>query len=85
MNDRWFTRGCIVKQFGLDDLFVAFAVTLGGAQTVTILLQVEHGEGRHASELDVDQFNKMLMVRNQRTLNVHCIADDKHSTGGSIC
>ncbi|KAL1796731.1 hypothetical protein ACET3X_005271 [Alternaria dauci] len=60
---RCFTRGYIVKKFGLDDLFIAIAVTLGAAQTVTILLQIEHGQGRHASELHVEQFDKMLMYQ----------------------
>ncbi|KNG45362.1 hypothetical protein DDE82_002448 [Stemphylium lycopersici] len=58
-----FTRGCIVKKFGLDDLFIAIAVTLGAAQTVTIILQVEHGQGRHASELHIEQFDNMLMYQ----------------------
>ncbi|KAI4956568.1 hypothetical protein J4E91_000780 [Alternaria rosae] len=57
-----FTRGYIVKKFGLDDLFIAIAVTLGAAQTVTIILQIEHGQGRHASELHVEQFDEMLMA-----------------------
>ncbi|KAI4637312.1 hypothetical protein J4E83_000127 [Alternaria metachromatica] len=57
-----FTRGYVVKKFGLDDLFIAIAVTLGAAQTVTIILQIEHGQGRHASELHVEQFDEMLMV-----------------------
>ncbi|OAL48471.1 hypothetical protein IQ07DRAFT_622898 [Pyrenochaeta sp. DS3sAY3a] len=60
---RFFTRRCIVKKFGFDDLFVAIAVILGGAQTITIILQVEHGRGRHASELHVTQFNDMLMYK----------------------
>lgn len=59
---RCFTRGYVVKKFGLDDLFIAIAVTLGAAQTVTIILQIEHGQGRHASELHVEQFDEMLMV-----------------------
>lgn len=62
MSNRCFTRGYIVKKFGLDDLFIAIAVTLGAAQTVTIILQIEHGQGRHASELHVEQFDEMLMV-----------------------
>jgi len=60
---RCFTRGYIVKRFGLDDLFIAIAVTLGAAQTVTIILQIEHGQGRHASELHVEQFDEMLMYQ----------------------
>jgi ssDNA-binding replication factor A large subunit len=59
---RCFTRGYIVKKFGLDDLFIAIAVTLGGAQTVTILLEIEHGEGRHSSEVLTEEFNDMLLV-----------------------
>ncbi|KAI4669855.1 uncharacterized protein J4E79_000134 [Alternaria viburni] len=58
-----FTRGYVVKKFGLDDLFIAIAVTLGAAQTVTIILQIEHGQGRHASELHVEQFDEMLMYQ----------------------
>lgn len=57
-----FTRACIVKKFGLDDFFIAIATTLGAAQTVTIILQVEHGQGRHAADLHIEQFNHMLMV-----------------------
>ncbi|KAI1548754.1 hypothetical protein PtrEW4_001661 [Pyrenophora tritici-repentis] len=57
---RCFTRGYIVRKFGIDDLFIAIAVTLGAAQTVTILLQIDQGTGRHASELIVDQMNNML-------------------------
>ena len=57
-----FTRGYIVKKFGIDDLFIAIAVTLGGAQTVTILLQIDQGTGRHASELIVGEMNNMLKV-----------------------
>ncbi|KAF1831250.1 hypothetical protein BDW02DRAFT_505740 [Decorospora gaudefroyi] len=60
---RCFTRGYIVKKFGLDDLFIAIAVTLGGAQTVTMMLQVQNGEGQHSSELHVDMVNAMLMWR----------------------
>lgn len=62
MTTSFFTRGCIVKKFGVDDLFIAIAVVLGGAQTITIILQVEYGRGRHASELHITQFNQMLMV-----------------------
>ncbi|KAH3911995.1 hypothetical protein HBI56_174850 [Parastagonospora nodorum] len=57
---RFITRACLVKKFGLDDLFIAVAVALGGLQTVTIFMQVEHGRGRHATELHVMEFNEML-------------------------
>ncbi|KAH7346953.1 hypothetical protein BKA66DRAFT_433216 [Pyrenochaeta sp. MPI-SDFR-AT-0127] len=60
---RFFTRACIVKKFGLDDLLIAIAIVLGGVQTVTIILQVENGRGRHSSELEVDQLNRMLMYK----------------------
>jgi len=60
---RFITRGIIVKKFGLDDFFIAIAVALGAAQTVTIVLGVEHGRGRHAMTLQEEQFNAMLMVR----------------------
>ncbi|KAL6150217.1 hypothetical protein ACJBU6_10525 [Exserohilum turcicum] len=60
---RCFTRACIVKKFGLDDFFIAIATTLGAAQTVTIILQVEHGQGRHAADLHIEQFNHMLMYQ----------------------
>jgi hypothetical protein len=33
---------------------------LGGVQTITIIMQVEHGRGRHAMELHLDDFNEML-------------------------
>ncbi|KAF2026933.1 hypothetical protein EK21DRAFT_102894 [Setomelanomma holmii] len=36
---------------------------LGGAQTVTIILQVEHGRGRHSRDLQLEDFNKMLMYK----------------------
>lgn len=39
--------------------------TLGLAQTATIILQVEHGRGKHSSELREDDFDKMLMVRSR--------------------
>ncbi|KAF2126217.1 hypothetical protein P153DRAFT_88100 [Dothidotthia symphoricarpi CBS 119687] len=58
---RLFTRGFIVKRFGLDDIFIAVAIILGAAQTVTILFQVENGRGRHANELHVEQMERMLM------------------------
>jgi len=35
---------------------------LGLGQTTTIILQVEHGRGRHSQELHVDDFNQMLLV-----------------------
>lgn len=62
MNSSFFTRGCIVKKFGLDDVFISMAVVLGLAQTATIILQVENGRGRHASTLHLEEFNRMLMV-----------------------
>jgi hypothetical protein len=33
---------------------------LGGVQTLTIIMQVEHGRGRHAMQLHLDDFNEML-------------------------
>lgn len=48
----------------LDDLFIGIAVILGGAQTITLILQVENGRGRHSSTLHVDEYNRMLMVCN---------------------
>jgi hypothetical protein len=36
---------------------------LGAAQTVTIVLGIEYGRGRHAVTLQEEQFNQMLMVR----------------------
>ncbi|KAJ8107852.1 hypothetical protein OPT61_g8579 [Boeremia exigua] len=60
---RFFTRGFIVKKFGLDDLFILIAIILGFGQTATIMLQVEHGRGRHSSELHADDFNLMLMYK----------------------
>ncbi|KAJ4984115.1 L-fucose permease [Stagonosporopsis vannaccii] len=60
---RFFTRGFIVKKFGLDDLFIFIAITLGLGQTATIVLQVEHGRGRHTSELDEENFNLMLKYK----------------------
>ncbi|USP77478.1 uncharacterized protein yc1106_04752 [Curvularia clavata] len=60
---RCFTRAYIVKRFGLDDFFIAIATTLGAAQTVTIILQVEHGQGRHTDALHLEQFNHMLMYQ----------------------
>lgn len=38
------------------------AKTLGLGQTATILLQVQHGRGRHSSELHQEDFDLMLMV-----------------------
>jgi len=73
ISNRCFTRGYIVKKFGLDDLFIAIAVTLGAAQTVTIILQIEHGQGRHASELHVEQFDEMLMVLSTHSEIFHFI------------
>ncbi|KAF1357774.1 hypothetical protein EJ07DRAFT_70648, partial [Lizonia empirigonia] len=58
---RFFTRGFVVKKFGLDDLFIFIAITLGLAQTATNMLQVEHGRGRHAIDLHLEDFNLMLM------------------------
>lgn len=58
---RFFTRGYIVKKFGLDDLFIAIAIILGSAQTVTCILQVENGRGKHSSELETYQSERMLM------------------------
>ncbi|XPT03226.1 hypothetical protein M3J09_012327 [Ascochyta lentis] len=60
---RFFTRGFIVKKFGLDDLFILIAITLGLAQTATIILQVEHGRGLHSSELHKEDFDLMLMYK----------------------
>ncbi|KZM26891.1 hypothetical protein ST47_g1976 [Ascochyta rabiei] len=60
---RFFTRGFIVKKFGLDDLFILVAASLGLAQTATIILQVEHGRGRHSSELHKEDFELMLMYK----------------------
>ncbi|KAF2819317.1 hypothetical protein CC86DRAFT_431887 [Ophiobolus disseminans] len=61
MIGRLLTRGCLAKKFGLDDFFIALAVILGGAQTMTIIMQVEHGRGRHSQELHVEDYNKMLL------------------------
>jgi hypothetical protein len=36
--------------------------SLGGLQTLTIFMQVEHGRGRHAKELHVMAFDEMLKV-----------------------
>jgi hypothetical protein len=33
---------------------------LGGLQTITIFMQVEHGRGRHSKELHEEEFDKML-------------------------
>ncbi|KAF3044554.1 hypothetical protein E8E11_004508 [Didymella keratinophila] len=60
---RFFVRGFIVKKFGLDDLFIFIAITLGLGQTATIVLQVEHGRGRHSSELHEGDFDLMLMYK----------------------
>lgn len=57
---RFITRGFLVKKFGLDDLFIAVAVMLGGLHTITIILQVEHGRGRHATQLHVEEYDEML-------------------------
>lgn len=35
---------------------------MGLGQTATIILQVEHGRGRHSSELHEEDFDLMLMV-----------------------
>jgi ssDNA-binding replication factor A large subunit len=83
MLDRYFTRGYIVKKYGLDDLFIAFAVTLGGAQTVTHILQVENGSGRHASMLHVEEFNNMLLVC--WFPSWYSLILTQRSTGGSTC
>ncbi|KAH7065868.1 hypothetical protein BKA63DRAFT_585876 [Paraphoma chrysanthemicola] len=63
MHSRFGTRAWLVKKFGLDDLFIALAVILGGAQTVTIILQVEHGRGRHSKDLELEDFNQMLLYK----------------------
>ncbi|KAF1927398.1 uncharacterized protein M421DRAFT_30823, partial [Didymella exigua CBS 183.55] len=60
---RFFVRGFVVKKFGLDDLFILIAITLGLGQTATIILQVEHGRGRHTSELREEDFDLMLMYK----------------------
>ncbi|KAJ4294053.1 hypothetical protein N0V90_007742 [Kalmusia sp. IMI 367209] len=59
---RFFTRGWLVKKFGLDDLFIGIALLLGAGETATLVLQVKHGRGRHSDELEVYQLNRMLMV-----------------------
>lgn len=33
---------------------------LGGLHTITIILQVEHGRGRHATQLHVEEYDEML-------------------------
>ncbi|KAH7075991.1 hypothetical protein FB567DRAFT_563466 [Paraphoma chrysanthemicola] len=38
-------------------------LVLGGAQTVTIILQVEHGRGRHSKDLELEDFNQMLLYK----------------------
>ncbi|KAH6625684.1 hypothetical protein C7974DRAFT_205507 [Boeremia exigua] len=60
---RFFTRGFIVKRFGLDDLFILIAIVLGFGQTATIILQVDHGRGRHSSELHQEDYDMMLMYK----------------------
>ncbi|KAH8719303.1 hypothetical protein GQ44DRAFT_687868 [Phaeosphaeriaceae sp. PMI808] len=57
---RFITRACLVKKLGLDDLFIAVAVVLGGVQTETIILQVQYGRGRHTKGMHVEEFNQML-------------------------
>ncbi|KAJ4313081.1 hypothetical protein N0V94_007115 [Neodidymelliopsis sp. IMI 364377] len=42
---------------------LTYCKTLGLAQTATIILQVEHGRGRHSSELHEEDFNLMLMFK----------------------
>jgi hypothetical protein len=60
---RFIVRGCIVRKYGLDDFFIALAAVLGGAQTITIILQVENGRGRHAVDLHLEMYDRMMMVR----------------------
>ncbi|KAG9200334.1 hypothetical protein G6514_007159 [Epicoccum nigrum] len=58
---RFITRGLVVKRFGLDDLFMLIAITLGLGQTATIVLQVQHGRGQHTMDLEEEHFDHMLM------------------------
>lgn len=80
----FFTRGYIVKKFGLDDLFIAIAIILGSAQTVTCILQVENGRGKHSSELETYQSERMLMVREVYSRSWHTLTIDI-STFGLTC
>ncbi|KAL5119325.1 hypothetical protein ACEQ8H_002812 [Pleosporales sp. CAS-2024a] len=57
---RFITRACLVKKFGLDDLYIGVAASLGGLQTVTIFMQIRYGRGRHAKDLSEEDFNEML-------------------------
>ncbi|KAF2686297.1 hypothetical protein K458DRAFT_298376 [Lentithecium fluviatile CBS 122367] len=58
---RFYTRGFIVKKYGFDDLFIAVAVLLGAAQTATVVVQVKHGRGKHAQDIELRHYNHMLM------------------------
>jgi hypothetical protein len=78
-TNRLYTRGFIVRKYGLDDYLIALAVVsltpsrpllsmanvmqlLGAAQTATIVIQVQHGRGRHAADIEMRHYNHMLMV-----------------------
>ncbi|KAF2001545.1 hypothetical protein P154DRAFT_164587 [Amniculicola lignicola CBS 123094] len=58
---RFFTRGYIVRTFGLDDFFIAIATMLGAAMTAMTILQVESGQGRHVLELTDDQMMRSML------------------------
>lgn len=53
---------CMLWPFGVALNQLIKPQTLGLAQTATIILQVEHGRGRHAIDLHIEDFNLMLMV-----------------------
>lgn len=46
----------------------------GAGETVTLLLQVKHGRGRHSDEVALEDLNKMTMVNKSRYNN--CTAAD---------
>ncbi|KAF2714611.1 hypothetical protein K504DRAFT_420571 [Pleomassaria siparia CBS 279.74] len=65
---RFYTRGYMVRKFGVDDYFIASSIAddariFGAGQTATNILQVKNGRGRHTAEMSIEQINEMLLYK----------------------
>ncbi|KAF2837483.1 hypothetical protein M501DRAFT_167951 [Patellaria atrata CBS 101060] len=60
---RLYTRHFIVSKFGLDDLMIFVAIIIAAFQTALILILIQHGWGKHVSDLSVPDVNDTLFYR----------------------
>ncbi|KAF2448226.1 hypothetical protein P171DRAFT_470068, partial [Karstenula rhodostoma CBS 690.94] len=60
---RLFTRGWLIRKFGLDDLLIGIALSVGAGETVALQLQVYHGQKQQPGDAEKDEVSKVLMYK----------------------